>query len=213
MVAPLTLPDRQTVRTLHYLVEQLNGDQYLTAGLMPSLSKVVDNVLAKEPTELKGKMLKFHTAGIPQLAFYREGGSIDQNASANNFLDAANFKFTYVVKVPADGLDYSGAAIARVWCHKVWYAAVRHLLSQRANDMCEKAGIRDIIPGKYQLLHWPLSSLAIVDGNIVIQHTEPPYEQDELDDLKKITVALNLYNEAGVDTGYQVDITEMDPNA
>lgn len=210
MDVPLTLPDRQTIYMLQYLVEHLNADPYL-ARENPGLNKVVSSVLARWPIEKKSGQLRIHEANLPCLALYTDTGTA-ADLSVNTIGVTDTYHLEYLMRIPQTTRDYDGMAVALAWIRKVYWRAIKWLYARTSLAMCTSAGIRDIRPGKWDARWYPTANIVALDGQMLIDHLESPCQPEELATLREIAVTLDLYDQDDVDTGFDLEAT-IDPGS
>jgi hypothetical protein len=191
-------------------VDELNGSAVLQDKISTAKSPV-SKALACQPVEKAAKnQLRLYSQRLPALAFYREGGNMDPDMRVNSFGDSGRFRFQWLTKIPGDRGGFDGKAVARTWCYDVWYEACKAIRSSTfQTTTAADAAIINAKPGKYEIMVWPAADVAMVSGVFTIEHTAPPIDQDELDDLKTIALELELYDESGVTTGYEMGPVEQ----
>jgi hypothetical protein len=147
-------------------------------------------------SEGRGNVQKIHAQGLPYLALWRDGGLRERN-HLNQPATISDFSFGWMCRVPSDRDGYDGQTWASTWATNVWTRACELLESRSAYSTFELAGIDNCLPGKWDIVHAVNAGLLGVTGKIQVSHRHPPYPVEPPEDLKQITVAIQLYGASG----------------
>lgn len=195
-----TLPDRQITYLLYYLRDKLRADQYLRQALQEIAPEIVDGCLARAPirsTVYKGEpMFELHSASLPYLALWREGGKLDYRL-AGGLEVQADCQLAWLSRIPGEGPEHDRETWGNTLANTVFDRASRYLF-EIPLETRNKAGIGSVMISSYELLPFGSEGFCGFSADLSMRQTKPPYQVDDLDEIRRIAMTIQLYDSATV---------------
>jgi hypothetical protein len=204
------LPDRQIVYTLEYLRNAMNANKYAQEWLDTS-DLVVDTTLArnpKRPVVYKDEYLwELFPAQMPYLALWRNTNSPDRSGTFTE--TKASCGIGWFAEIPAPSEEHDGETWGRTFASNVWHI-VKELLEDVPVATMQKAGFKAIWLGDGDIDVDQSETVCGFIAPLTIDHTVPPYQIDDPENLVEVAASIKLYDSAQDPSAYQGLTTEAE---